>query len=89
MYEDVRGHACGADAGNPGVERRFRVMLRSAQIIVRKAQANNFDASASDIEEFDGYMTEMSEILGFNVNAVLYYTAAGRNPYDYEDIYDL
>ena len=89
VYEDLRGHACGAGVGNPDDERRFRIVLRSAQSIVRKAQLNNYDASASDIEEFDEHMTEMSEILGINVGAVLYHTAAGRNPYDYEDIYDL
>ena len=64
-------------------------MMRTAQSIVRNAQANNYDASVAVLKEFDQYLSEMSEFLGINVGAVLHHVAAGREPYEQEDIYEL
>ena len=89
VEEDLRGLALGAGAYSPDGERRFHVILHSVQSIVRKAQANGYNASDSDMKGLGEQVAEMSEFLGINVATMLYHLAANRNPYDYEDIYDL
>ena len=89
VSDELYAHASGAGANNPEGELRFHTMMRTAQSIVRNAQANNYDASVAVLKEFDQYLSEMSEFLGINVGAVLHHVAAGREPYEQEDIYDL